>query len=113
MDRMSTTHDDRRALACDLSALNPSERARRSVVASELSRLSVGREDLPDGYGFRYTADSSTLMKIAEFVSMERLCCPFLNFTIEVESANASIRLRLSGGDGVKQFIASELGIKA
>lgn len=110
---MSSTHDDRRALACDLNALNSAERARRSVVARELSRMSAGIEDLPDGYGFRYMADSSTLMKIAEFVSMERLCCPFLSFTIEVEPANASMHLRLSGGDGVKQFIANELGIKA
>ena len=109
---MSTTGDQRRAFACNLNALNPRERARRSVVARELSQMRVGMEDMPDGYLFRYAADSSTLMKVAEFVSMERLCCPFLSFTIEVEPAKASIRLRLSGGDGVKQFIAGELGIK-
>ena len=109
---MITTSDDRKAVACNLNALNRGEQARRSVLARELSSMSVGMEALPDGYGFRYAADSSTLMKIAEFVSMERLCCPFLSFTIEVEPANASIHLRLSGGDGVKQFIADELGIK-
>ncbi|HEY2665061.1 MAG TPA: hypothetical protein VGI47_12020 [Candidatus Binataceae bacterium] len=110
---MSTSRDDQRPLACDLSALDPTERAKRSALARELYRMRVGIEDLPDGYAFRYPADSSILMKIAQFVSIERLCCPFFTFTIEVEPANTSMSLRLTGGDGVKRFIAGELGIEA
>jgi len=105
--------DDRKrpVLACDLSALDPPRRARRAVLARELHGLRVGIDELPDGYAFRYAADNSTLIKIAEFVSMERLCCPFFEFTIEVSSGAKPMRLRLAGGEDVKQFLASELGI--
>jgi hypothetical protein len=105
--------DDRKRLviACDLSALDSAKRARRAALARELHGLRIGIDELPDGYAFRYAADNSTLIKIAEFVSMERLCCPFFEFTIEVASGGESMRLRLAGGEQVKLFLESELGI--
>jgi len=50
------------------------------------------------------------LTKAAEFISLERLCCPFLRFSLEVEPEGGPIWLRLTGREGVKAFIREEVG---
>ena len=39
----------------------------------------------------------------------ERLCCPFLTFTLEVSPERGPLLLRLTGAEGVKDFIRAEL----
>lgn len=65
-------------------------------------------QELPDGYAFRYAADESTWMNVARFVELERRCCAFLFFTLELEE-RGSVWLRLTGREGVKEFIATQL----
>jgi len=72
------------------------------------SRIEEFRE-LPDGYEFRFAPAPDLIVRLAEFVSLEKLCCPFLNFAIEVEAENGPARLRLTGRDGVKAFIREEI----
>jgi hypothetical protein len=40
---------------------------------------------------------------------LEKLCCPFLNFTLEVEAENGSVWLGLTGREGVKAFVREEI----
>ena len=40
---------------------------------------------LPEGYAFCLPVEPNTLRKTVEFISLERLCCPFLSFALEVE----------------------------
>src|SRR2546428_14073117 len=98
-------------IACNLNALNDAERDRRAELAVGLR--TVAREIIPtsDGYTFRLAMNDKTLIEIAEFVSLERRCCPFLTFQIEVEGENSEIHFRLSGRPGVKEFLAAEFGI--
>jgi hypothetical protein len=42
---------------------------------------------------------------------LERKCCPFFSFTIEVEGGAGSTWLTLSGPPGLKEFIRLELGL--
>ncbi|MDQ3748973.1 MAG: MerR family DNA-binding protein [Acidobacteriota bacterium] len=48
-------------------------------------------------------------LDVAEFITYERLCCPFFNFEMAVEGENLSLRLK--GKEGVKEFIKMEFGI--
>jgi glutamate/tyrosine decarboxylase-like PLP-dependent enzyme len=36
---------------------------------------------------------------------MERLCCPFVNYTLEIEPNRGPFWLRMTGGEGVKEFL--------
>ena len=45
----------------------------------------------------------------AEFIALERLCCPFLNFGLEIKAEGGPVWLRLSGREGVKAFIREEI----
>lgn len=65
--------------------------------------------ELPGGYAFRLPADADTLLKTAEFISLERLCCPFLGFALVVEPEGGPAWVRLTGREGVKTFIREEV----
>jgi hypothetical protein len=49
------------------------------------------------------------LLKVADYVTHERLCCAFLRFTIEVEPSSGPCWLRLTGGAGIKEYLRSML----
>lgn len=96
-------------LACNMTAIAPDQRPKHLATSRELfSRIEKVRE-LPNGYEFRLADGPALISQVAEFVSLEKLCCPFLNFVIEVEAEGGPVSLRLTGRDGVKAFIREEI----
>jgi hypothetical protein len=61
--------------------------------------------ELEDGYAFRHSAEASVLVALAEYVSLERLCCPFFDFAIEVGRGGGEVWLRMTGGEGAKRVL--------
>ncbi len=66
--------------------------------------------ELPDGYAFLLPNKSDVLPEVAEFSSLEKLCCPFFGFTLEVEPEGRAVWLHLTGREGVNPFIRAEIG---
>jgi hypothetical protein len=95
-------------IACNLSAIAPEQRERHTVIAEQLFGAVQETQELPDGYAFRLPETSEMLLKAAEFVSNERLCCSFFNFTLEIEPQGGPLWLKLRGSEQVKQFIQAE-----
>ena len=95
-------------IACDMSVLSPSQREMHISVSRDLFSSLKQIRELSHGYGFRLEG-SNAIVKAAEFISLERLCCPFLNFSLEVEAENGSVWLNLSGREGVKAFVREEI----
>ena len=91
-------------LACDLTSLTDTERLRHRDLIRELSGLTSAVHEIRDGYELEFSSDASVCLKLAEFITLERLCCPFFIFGIEVEG-KGQFRLRLSGPNGVKEFL--------
>jgi hypothetical protein len=50
-------------------------------------------------------------LKLAEWVTLERLCCPFLTLALVTQAG--SVRLELTGSQGVVEFLTMELGLSA
>lgn len=97
-------------LACDMTAIPAERRASHLATSREsFARIEEVRE-LPDGYEFRLADGPDLLTKVAEFVSLERLCCPFLRFAVTVEAEGGPVWLRLTGREGVKAFVREEIG---
>jgi hypothetical protein len=94
--------------ACDMSAIPAAERGAHHALTLRLM-TQVGEEirDLPDGIAFRFPADEYAA--VAAFVDRERLCCPFLMFSLDIPPERGSLWLRLTGTEGVKDFIRAEL----
>ena len=100
-------------IACDMTALNSEQRDRHGVLSSQLAQRVEAVEELADGYAFRYRADggadASLWITVAEYVDLERRCCPFFKFTLEKSPASDSVRLCLTGGEGVKEFLKTQI----
>jgi hypothetical protein len=96
-------------IACDMSAIEPGMRAGHVATGGRVFRAAEEIRELPDGYAFRLPNESKTLLSAAEFISLERLCCPFLGFVLEVEPEGGPVWLRLTGREGVKAFIREEV----
>ena len=96
-------------IACDLTALEPAARATHMEAAAQLlSSAAAEVTELPAGYALRYRADQYE--QVVQFIANERRCCPFFTFVLEVTPAQGPLWLRITGGEGVKEFIRSELG---
>ena len=96
-------------LACDMTALPVEQRPVHLTASRELFSQIQETRDLSDGYQFRFDNDSDVIRRLAEFVALEKLCCPFLSFAIQVEAENGPVWLRLTGREGVKEFIREEV----
>lgn len=96
--------------ACDMSAIAVDQRAEHMATMESLFRAAEEMLELANGYKFRLPNDSENLRKASEFIALERLCCPFFGFTLEVEREGGPLWLSLTGRNGVKPFIIAELG---
>jgi len=99
-------------LACRANALDRVQRRRQQALLETVRRRALAKLDLPDGLGLTFPADPALFVEMAEWVSLERRCCPFLAFALEWK-ANDSVVVRLTGQPGVKEFIAAEMGVRA
>ncbi len=96
--------------ACDMNAIPLEKRGAHIATIEKLFRLVQSKRELPDGYAFELPNESEVLLTAAEFISQERLCCPFFGFALEIEREGGPLWLSLTGRDGVKPFIMAEIG---
>lgn len=96
-------------LACDRLALDPNARKRHfSELGPALRSMRTAARELPDGYEFQFPSDATAIAMVAEWAAGERLCCPFMQIELRIEPEHGPLWLRLTGREGVKQFIASD-----
>lgn len=97
-------------IACVLNALTPQERAREAALLGEhLASVRETRER-DDGYSFRYPSDPALFQRMAELVTLEHRCCPFLDFRLEWAGEEEAPWLHVTGGARVKEFVAETFG---
>ena len=99
-------------LVCDPTAIDASGRLRYQELRGRLLSAVRERHELPSGYAFQIDARIISLPEAAEWIDMERRCCPFLTLEMEVSGVQSDWWLRLSGPSGVKAFLAAELALQ-
>ena len=98
--------------ACNVSGISAEQRPRYLALAKKLVSTKQEVRELADGYAFGFPVEASTIQDLAEFITYERLCCPFFDLEIVVEREGGPAWLRLRGREGVKEFIRIEFGIQ-
>jgi hypothetical protein len=101
------------ALACHLFALDAGERARHALLLRELTGVVTSVEELPDGLAVRFPSRPYVFLRLAEWLDLERACCPFLRFGLLFENRTPTLRLDVRGPEGVKEFLRAELPFAA
>ena len=98
--------------ACNVAGLTTEQRQRYQVLAKKLQSTKQEIREIADGYAMRFAVEASTIQDLAEFITYERLCCPFFDLELVLEREGGPAWLRLRGREGVKEFIRSEFGIQ-
>ncbi|HTP08793.1 MAG TPA: hypothetical protein VMP08_11105 [Anaerolineae bacterium] len=96
-------------IACDPNAVPADKREHWLETGKQVYAAVQEVRELPNGYQFRLPTDSTMLLKVADYITNERLCCAFLRFTLEVEPNIGPFWLQLTGREGVKEYLRSTL----
>ena len=94
--------------ACRIDTLDRPQRQRQQELLALMRRRALGQDELPDGYAFRLPADPVLFQQAAEWVSLERRCCPFVQFALDWKEDD-TVSVRFTGVPGVKPFLAAEI----
>jgi hypothetical protein len=92
-------------IACNLTP--PEFQIRRTELLGTFREALLETRELDDGFAFRFPADEKWITGLAQLITFERECCPFLRFELQVEAANGPVWLELTGPEGTKDFLKS------
>ena len=95
-------------LACNLNAISQDNLHRYKELFRRAQAAITDRRELEDGYVFRLDGDSVSLQDVAQWISFERLRCPFLTFQLQTKGGEPDYWLTLQGPDGAKAITDQE-----
>jgi hypothetical protein len=93
-----------------MKALTPAQRAEQGKRGKLLFSAVRERKELTNGFAFRIDSVAAPLDEVARWIDLERRCCPFLRFSLEVDAESSW--LRLAGPEGVREFLRAELNLR-
>lgn len=105
---MTTTQSK---LFCNTKTLTAKEWAHHKQLSEKLMAARKATVETDRGYEFQFGPQDATLADLADWVVAESKCCPFFDFHIDLENEGKLICLRVTGEEGVKQFMQAEFGI--
>lgn len=96
------------ALACNMGVFTPAQRESHVRATNELIQAVQHVREVESGYELTFPNQAEFISSIAEFISNERLCCPFLRFSLNVNSNQEPVSLSLTGPIGTQEFLRTE-----
>jgi len=97
-------------LACNMNVFTPIERENHIQTTTRLFQSVQNVREVESGYEFIFPNPDGAeiLIRMAEFISNERRCCPFLKFTLTIDTDPPPIALTLTGPEGTQEFLRAE-----
>lgn len=108
-EQMNKEKKEASPIMCVLGAMDAKQLARHQELRQQLHEKTEEVRELADGYALRLPAENGMILSVAEFITLERLCCPFFSFELEVGGDEGALWLKLTGREGVKEFLKSQL----
>jgi hypothetical protein len=94
-------------LFCKLTT--PELRERKATVISNLRKQMLGKKELVNGFAYKFDGSDSMLDELTTFIKEERACCDFFMFKLSVSGDQSEAWLEITGPEGAKEFIITEL----
>lgn len=66
------------ALACNMRAISSAERLRYNELTADIKTSVRVQTELTNGFSWDLDGRKASVLQVAEWMSMERRCCPFL-----------------------------------
>lgn len=95
-------------LICNMDIFTPAQREAHVLTTTQLLQTLRGVQETENGYELMFPNETECISRIAEFISNERLCCPFLKFTLTIFSSSEPVTLSLTGPLGTQEFLRAE-----
>jgi len=95
-------------LVCNMDVFTSAQREAHIQTTTDLIQALQSVQEVKNGYEFTFPNETEFITKIAEFISNERLCCPFLKFTLNILSNREPLSLSLTGPIGIQEFLRAE-----
>ena len=96
-------------IACTLTS--PELQKRKQTVIASLKAQVLEKKELKHGYAFKFAGNDKTIDELTEFIKTERECCSFFTFNLSISGDKSEVWLALTGADGTKAFISSEMAM--
>lgn len=94
-------------ISCKLTT--PELQQRKATVLESLRKQVLEKKELTGGYAFKFNGTDAMLDELTEFIKTERACCDFFTFNLSISGDKSEIWLEITGADGAKDFIKTEL----
>jgi hypothetical protein len=94
---MTTTQPN---LACNLKAHTPEQRALHRELLTKILVKKLEAHEQANGYTITLPAETGLIAELAEYISLERLCCPVLRLGLACEANHGLLVLEITGADG-------------
>ncbi len=98
---------DKNKITCKLTT--PELRQRKATVIASLKEMVLEKQELANGFRYRFSGSDQTFDLLNNFIKTERLCCDFFAFRLTVADQESPVWLELSGPEGAKAFIENEI----
>ncbi|HWG39419.1 MAG TPA: hypothetical protein VN658_02625 [Candidatus Acidoferrales bacterium] len=92
-------------ICCNSNAFTATQKSRYTELNAKINGAREETKMLPNGYTYRLLKGAVSLPELAEWVLLERLCCPFLDFAIQVEQDNGTLWVALTGIPDTAQIV--------
>ena len=86
-------------------------RERKETVLKSLKNKVIQKKELENGYAFEFPGTDEILDELTEFIKTERACCDFFVFGLSIRGDKNEAWLELTGPEGAKDFISTELDL--
>ena len=94
-------------LVCNMDVFTPAECESHIQNTLQLNQTIQDIRETDNGYEFLFPY-TTEITKLADFISKEKMCCPFLEFTLRIEPNEKPISLTLTGHEGTQEFLRNE-----
>ena len=97
-----------KVIACDPTAIEAADRPRYDKLVNRLRAAMRSREERSDGYAYYLDSATISLPEAAEWIELERRCCPFLTLELSASGSQEDWILTLTGPEGTKALLEVE-----
>lgn len=97
----------KKVIACKLTS--PELQQRKDEVIAVLKGKILERQELKNGFRFKFAGNDQALDELILFIKSERACCDFFNFDLSIMDSESHIWLAITGPEGAKEFIKMEM----
>lgn len=78
---------------------------RRKDFLDKAAESLIDSAELENGFRFHFPLENSILHDLAEIIDLERKCCPFLNFSLNLQAGDDFVSLELTGAEDAKDIV--------